>query len=59
MNTAQVAEMLNRPSIKAVQILVRKERLPAHRLPRARRYWFLRDEIIACLQSVETKGNPQ
>ena len=55
LNTAQVAEMLGLPSIKTVQILVRKGRIPAHRLPGARRYGFLRDEIVACLRSDETK----
>jgi excisionase family DNA binding protein len=58
MNTAQVAEMLALPSIKTVQELVRKGRIPAHRLPGARRYWFLRDEIVAWLQSDETKVKP-
>ena len=37
MNTAQVAEMLGFPSIKTVQVLVRKGRIPAHRLPGARK----------------------
>ena len=37
MNTAQVAEMLGLPSTKTVQVLVRKGRLPAHRLPGVRR----------------------
>ena len=58
LDTAQVAEMLGLPSIKTVQVLVRKGRLPAHRLPGARRYWFLRDEIIDWLLSDETKVNP-
>ena len=59
MNSAQVAEMLNLPSIKTVQTLVRKGRLPAHRLPGARRYWFLRDEIVEWLESDETRVTPQ
>ena len=57
-NSAQVAEMLNLPSIKTVQTQVRKGRLPAHRLPGARRYWFLRDEIIDWLRSDETRVDP-
>ena len=58
MNSAQVAEMLNLPSIKTVQVLVRKGRVPAHRLPGARRYWFVRDEIIEWLESDETRVTP-
>ena len=55
MDSTQVAEMLNLPSIKTVQILVRKGRIPAHRLPGARRYWFLRDEIVDWLESDATR----
>ena len=58
MNTAQVAEMLNLASIKTVQALVRKGRIPAHRLPGARRYWFLRDEIVVWLKSDATRVTP-
>ena len=58
LNTAQVAEMLDLSSIKTVQVLVRKGRIPAHRLPGARRYWFFRDEIIDCLESDETRVTP-
>ena len=53
MNTAQVAEILGYTNIKRVQILVRAGRIPAHRLPGARRYWFLRDEIVDWLESDE------
>ena len=58
MNTTQVAEMLGLPSIKTVQVLVRKGRIPAHRLPGARRYWFLRDEIVDWLRSDATRVTP-
>jgi excisionase family DNA binding protein len=58
MNSAQVAEMLNLPSIKTVQVMVRKGRIPAHRLPGARRYWFLRDEIVEWLESDATRVTP-
>ena len=58
MNTTQVAEMLGLPSIKTVQVLVRKGRIPAHRLPGSRRYRFLRDELIDWLQSDETRVTP-
>jgi excisionase family DNA binding protein len=46
MNTAQVAVMQGIPSIKTVQAMVREGRIPAHRLPGARRYRFLREEIV-------------
>ena len=59
MNTTQVAEMLGLPSIKTVQVMVRKGRIPAHRLPGARRYWFLRGELLAWVQSDATRVNPQ
>jgi excisionase family DNA binding protein len=58
MTTAQVAEMLGLPSIKTVQVLVRKGRIPAHRLPGARRYWFLRDEIVEWLKLDATRVTP-
>ncbi|MDH3398395.1 MAG: helix-turn-helix domain-containing protein [Acidimicrobiia bacterium] len=58
LNTHQVAEMLGLPSIKTVQVLVRKGRVPAHRLPGARRYWFVRDEIVEWLRSDETRVTP-
>jgi excisionase family DNA binding protein len=54
-DSAQVAEMLGLPSIKTVQVLVCKGRIPAHRLPGARRYWFLREEIVEWLEADETK----
>jgi len=58
MNSAQVAELLLIPSVQTIQTLARKRRIPAHRLPGARRYWFLREEIVAWLHSDETKVGP-
>ena len=57
LTSADVAELFGRP-VKTIQALVRKGRIPAHRLPGARRYWFLREEIVAWLHSDETKVGP-
>lgn len=48
--SADVAEILA-IDVQVVRRFVREGRLPAYRLPGARRYYFFKDEIFAWLRS--------
>jgi excisionase family DNA binding protein len=53
MDSADVAEMLG-SNIKQIQQMARDGRIPARRLPGARKYRFLRDDIVEWLHSDAT-----
>jgi excisionase family DNA binding protein len=57
MNTDGVAELLGHP-VKQIQIWAREGRIPAHREPGVRRWWFFRDDLVEWLRSDETRVKP-
>ena len=46
MNSEEVAELLGHP-VPVILVWVREGKLPAHKEPGSRRWWFDRDEVIA------------
>jgi hypothetical protein len=50
MDSHQVAERPGHP-VKQIQVWSRERRIPAHREPGARRWWFDRNELLMWLRA--------
>ena len=51
MTSAEVTELFLIGRVDSVERMAREGRIPAHRNPGARQWWFQRDELIAWLHS--------